>query len=519
MASLLTPPYLQFFKNDGSGLPLSGGKVNTYTATGTFATRKATFTTEVGDVEHPNPVILNANGIPETGNGSIWGSGTYDIRVTDENDVEIESTLNVTVFRTTDSSSNAYFESFSGDGAETEFTTSESLGTDEKSIYVWVDAGGGKGYDLQAPSAYTIDGTTLTFSVAPASGTNNIYVSAPSTLVGAAAISAASAADSAAAALASETQAGAYAGQLTIVSTTSLAIGTGSKVFTVASGLSLSAGQFIIMASDAAPTTNYMWGQIASYSGTTLTITVAATLGSGTYADWTGYLTGERGATGATGSVSDISGVSVATPADDDTFIFTDISDSNATKKAGISTIAGSPYFKTGYITNKYYFGSLSPTTPASFSADILYGNFFVVTKTTTFTRIGLKQTSTGTATAARLGIYTLVDGVPTDLVLDAGTVDMTTPSDKEVTISQQLSAGLYIMCSVQNGTGTLQVGVGNDADTAMAFGADASNGTINSGVQASFTYGVLPSTFPSFTYINSGTSPTQLPLYWLRVV
>jgi len=451
-AVLMTPPYLQFF--DASGLPLAGGKVYTYTATGTFSTAKATYTTAAASVEHPNPVILDSGGRPTTGNGSIWMSGTYDIVVKDSNDATIETTLGVTAFTTLSSSSTAYFESFSGTGSQTAFTTSSSLGTDEKAIYVWVNSGltnvvtngtfatdtgwtkgsgwtiaagvatatgaistaisqtaaitlvegqayritytitrsagglipsiGGTsgtertasgtynevivagssqtiaftgnaftgtldtvlinvastaGYEIQNPSAYTISGTTLTFATAPVSGTNNIYVSAPSLLVGAASSSAADAAASAAAALASETQAGVYAGQLTIVSTTSLAIGTGSKVFTVASGLALEAGQFILIASDASPTVNYMWGVIASYSSTTLTITVTATGGSGTLADWTMYLTGARGATGATGSISDFTGVATATAATGDYLVFQDISDSNLTKRDTVANL------------------------------------------------------------------------------------------------------------------------------------------------------------------------------------
>lgn len=455
-AVLLTPPYLKFFDSDGV-TPLAGGKVYTYTSTGgTFATPKATYTNAAGSVAAPNPVILDSNGVPETGLGGIWLSGTYDFKITDANDVQVGSQLAVTAFTALAASSTAYFESFSGTGAQTVFTTASDLGTDEKAIYVWVKNGleehvtngtfatdtdwtkgagwtigsgvataagaistaisqtsavtviegqaysvtftitrsagglipsvGGRsgtertasgtytdvivagstetlaftgngftgtldtvsitpatveGYEIQNPNTYTIDGTTLTFTSAPASGTNNIYVSAPSLLVGAASSSAADAAASAAAALASETQAGVYAGQLTIVSTTSLAIGTGSKVFTVASGLSLNAGQFILIASDAAPSTNYMWGTIASYSGTTLTVTVAATGGSGTLADWTMYLTGERGATGATGSISDLSGVSTATVADADYFVFMDVNDANATKRDLISNIKG----------------------------------------------------------------------------------------------------------------------------------------------------------------------------------
>jgi len=455
MAVLMTPPYLQFF--DANGAPLAGGKVYTYTATGTFSTNKATYTTEAGDVEHPNPVVLDAAGRPDTGNGSIWLSGTYDFVVKDSTDVTIETTLDVTAFTALPAASTAYFESFSGTGAQTAFTTSTDLGIDEKAIYVWVDDGlqenvtngtfttdtgwtkgtgwtigsgvataagaistaieqtsavtivegqaysvtitttrdagglipsvGGNagterttagtfteviiagstedlaftgnaftgtldtvsitvataaGFNIQDPILYTISGTTLTFTTAPASGTNNVYVSSPSSLVGAASSSAAAAAASAAAAAASETQAGDYAGLLTIVSTTSIAIGAGSKIFTVGANLSLSAGQFILIASDASPTVNYMWGTIASYSGTTLTVTVAAIGGSGTLADWTMYLTGERGTTGATGTISDISGVPTGTSSENDYLLFQDVDDSNESKRDLISNITGS---------------------------------------------------------------------------------------------------------------------------------------------------------------------------------
>ena len=347
MAVLLTPPYLQFFDDDG--LPLNGGKVYTYTATGTFSVGKATYTTEAGSVEHPNPIILDAAGRPTTGNGSIWIVGTYDFKVTDSLDNIIETTQSVTAFTALPSTSDAYFESFSGTGAQTAFTTSEDLGTDEKAIYVWVDNGlqenvtngtfatdtgwtkgagwtigagvataagaistalsqtagitivaseayvltytvtrsagdiipsiGGtagvtrsvsgtytevisagttqtlaftgagftgtldsisitvanpKGYNIQNPANYTIDGTTLTFTTAPAIGTGNIYVSAPSLLVGAASSSAADAAASAASAL--EAEAGAVASNTALnylfdTSTTIADPGTGDVRF------------------------------------------------------------------------------------------------------------------------------------------------------------------------------------------------------------------------------------------------------------------------------------------------
>lgn len=58
-------------------------------------------------------------------------------------------------------------------------------------------------YAIQNPSAYTVNGTSLTFASAPPTGTNNIYVFAPSLLLGAASAAAAAAAADAASAAAS----------------------------------------------------------------------------------------------------------------------------------------------------------------------------------------------------------------------------------------------------------------------------------------------------------------------------
>lgn len=69
----------------------------------------------------------------------------------------------------------------------------------------------------------------------------------------------------------------------TQTSSSSVAIGTGSKTFTVASGLSYSAGQPIRVQYDAS---NYMDGRVTSYSSTSLVVDVRKTLGSGTYSSW-----------------------------------------------------------------------------------------------------------------------------------------------------------------------------------------------------------------------------------------
>ena len=94
-----------------------------------------------------------------------------------------------------------------------------------------------------------------------------------------------------------------------MTSATSLAIGTGSKVFTTQSGKDIGVGQFVLATSDADPTTNYMLGQVTAYSSTTLTVDVTVIGGSGTLADWTIRVSGSAGATGSTGATGATSGI------------------------------------------------------------------------------------------------------------------------------------------------------------------------------------------------------------------
>ncbi|WP_439360714.1 SGNH/GDSL hydrolase family protein [Bradyrhizobium sp. DASA03007] len=90
-------------------------------------------------------------------------------------------------------------------------------------------------------------------------------------------------------------------------STTSLTIGTGSKAFTTQSGLAYQNGARV-RASSAANTSNWMEG-LATYSGTTLTITVDKTNGSGTLADWNLNIVGQPGA-GDLSSANNLSDIS-----------------------------------------------------------------------------------------------------------------------------------------------------------------------------------------------------------------
>ena len=93
-------------------------------------------------------------------------------------------------------------------------------------------------------------------------------------------------------------------------STTSLAIGTGSKTFTTQTGKSFIAGTFV-QAISAANSANYMYGSVTSYNTNTgeLIVDVVTVGGSGTLADWGIFFSGGRGGTGATGSTGADAGI------------------------------------------------------------------------------------------------------------------------------------------------------------------------------------------------------------------
>lgn len=83
-------------------------------------------------------------------------------------------------------------------------------------------------------------------------------------------------------------------------SVSSVVIGSGSKSFTTQAGLGWSVGQWLIALADS---THYVVGQVASYSGTSLVLTVAGSdiFGAGTYSSWTINVSGRRGLAGSGG--------------------------------------------------------------------------------------------------------------------------------------------------------------------------------------------------------------------------
>ena len=104
--------------------------------------------------------------------------------------------------------------------------------------------------------------------------------------------------------------------------------------------------------------------------------------------------------------------------------------------------------------------------------------------------RIGIEVTS-GSAGAARLGIYANENGAPGALILDCGTVDTTSNAIVEASFTALRLPEWVWAAVVSNATPTLRVG-GQSASNIV--GASTPSST-SRGLSRSFTYDTLPAT------------------------
>ena len=154
MAVFLSPvggAAAQFFNNDG--IPLSGGKLYTYTAGTT--TPQTAYTSSAGTIAHANPIVLNSSG--RVSSGEIWLIATpYKFVINDSASALIGTYDNISGI----GAASYQVDNFTGTGLQIIFTlTTASLG--ENFTFVYING------VYQNKNTYSVSGATLTFSQAP----------------------------------------------------------------------------------------------------------------------------------------------------------------------------------------------------------------------------------------------------------------------------------------------------------------------------------------------------------------
>jgi hypothetical protein len=186
----------------------------------------------------------------------------------------------------------------------------------------------------------------------------------------------------------------------------------------------------------------------------------------------------------------------------------------------GLRTLGG-PVQYSGIRPNYYYTGPglIYGSVDFTMFPNRIYMTPFLMSKTQTITRIGINVGVTVVG-GARLGIYNADEGLPSSLVLDAGTVSTSTTGEKEITISQSLSPGQYfaaVLCDVaaglkrpRNQTSAELIG---SAGGIVAIDQQAALG--HSGFHP-YANGDLPD---PFTGTGDQIANSATPIIWVRVV
>ena len=152
-------------------------------------------------------------------------------------------------------------------------------------------------------STSTFDGTkwALVFDATAAVNSTNASATAAAGSASQAATSASNAATSATNAQASAVESAAQAQKLFGTSTSSNTIGLTAKTFITQADKYFNVGKFVMIRADLDPINNWMWGQVSSYTGTTLVVNSIVSNGAGTFVSWIIDVSGSRGAIGPQG--------------------------------------------------------------------------------------------------------------------------------------------------------------------------------------------------------------------------
>ncbi len=160
-----------------------------------------------------------------------------------------------------------------------------------------------------------------------------------------------------------------------------------------------------------------------------------------------------------------------------------------------------------------HYVGSNN--TSQAISANVLYTWPFCVQKLVTVTEIGFRLVTAGTATVARIGIYTdhPTAGYARRLIVDSGDISVTgSAADKTAAISQILTPGWYWWAISADGSATIQAG----AYTGIFLGSTSSANTPIRTFSRNRTHAALSADESGNTW--TGNASGNLPTAWWKV-
>ena len=151
-----------------------------------------------------------------------------------------------------------------------------------------------------------------------------------------------------------------------------------------------------------------------------------------------------------------------------------------------------------------YYYTTalVGATATLALTANTMYAWPFIVPRKSRWDRMNINVTTASSGTKVRVGLYTNENLYPKSLIVDAGELDTGSTGSKDAVIDITLEPGLYWIVLLSSGAPTL--GGISIADTFGVLGQSNVYATANNSWRITYTYGVLPSTFPT------GASPAQ---------
>lgn len=205
--------------------------------------------------------------------------------------------------------------------------------------------------------------------------------------------------------------------------------------------------------------------------------------------------------------------------------VFSESMDVKALGDSGVS-VSALVTSNVGIFTGRYY---STPTDSHLYRGDLpankLMAIPIVLPAWQSMNRIGLQVYSAKSDANIRLGMYENVDGVPGNIIQDAGTVSAATTGNKEIIIDwTSTGAFVWLVCLLSSSVslitlsdlnlngimGRQQVGVEQQN---IAFWSITVEKV--SHLRADYSYGALPQTFPTV----DDFSKEAAPYIWLRIV